>query len=121
MEKKKCPECGFDIIGRADKVFCSDQCRNTFNNKLKRDSNNYVRRINNTLRKNRRILEEMNPTGKMKVHKNKLLDKGFNFDYYTNTYITKAGKIYYFCYEHGYLPIEEDYYALVIKKEYVDH
>ena len=26
-EVKKCPECGGKIIGRADKKFCSDQCR----------------------------------------------------------------------------------------------
>jgi len=120
MEKRKCPECGFEIIGRSDKIFCSDQCRNTYNNNLKKDSNNYVRRINNILRKNRRILEELNPNGKSKAHKNKLIDKGFNFDYYTNVYRTKNGNVYYFCYEQGYLPIEEEYFALVVKQEYVD-
>ena len=120
MEKKKCPECGFDIIGRMDKIFCSDQCRNTHNNRLKKDTNNYVRRINNILRKNRRILEALNPNGKSKAHKSKMLDKGFNFDYFTNVYKTKAGKVYYFCYEHGYLPVEDDYFALVMKKEYED-
>lgn len=119
MSSKKCPECGFDIMGRSDKVFCSDQCRNTYNNRLKKDANNYVRQVNYILRKNRRVLEELNPHGKSKAHKQKLLAKGFNFDYYTNTYTTKAGNVYYFCYEHGYLPIEDDQYALVIKEDYV--
>ena len=41
--KKKCLECKDPIIGRADKKFCSDQCRNTYNNKLNSDSNNFVR------------------------------------------------------------------------------
>lgn len=121
MEKQKCLECGFEIIGRSDKKFCSDQCRNTYNNRLKQDSNNYVRNVNSILRKNRRILEEYNPNGKAKVHHNKLKDKGFNFDYYTNTYKTKAGKTYYFCYEFGYLPIEDNFFALVMKQEYVDN
>jgi hypothetical protein len=46
--------------------------------------------------------------------------KGFNFDYFTNVYRTKSGKVYYFCYEQGYLQLKDDYYALVIKSEYVD-
>ena len=121
MEKRKCPECGFEIIGRIDKRFCSDQCRNSYNNRLKQYSNNYIRNVNNILRKNRRILEKLNPYGKSKVHRNKLFEKGFNFDYYTNTYKTKAGKVYYYCYEFGYLPIEDDYFALVMKKDYVDN
>lgn len=120
MEKPKCPECGFEIVGRIDKKFCSDQCRNTYNNRLKRDSNNYVRNVNNVLRKNRRILEELNPGGKTKAHRNKLVSKGFNFDYYTNSYTTKTGKTYYYCYEFGYLPIEDDYFFLVMKQDYVD-
>ena len=120
MKNRKCPECGFEILGRSDKRFCSDQCRNTFNNRQQRDANNLVRRVNNTLRKNRRILESLNPKGKSKVTKTQLLDKGFNFDYYTNVYSTKKGNTYYFCYDHGYLPLENDYMALVIKQEYVD-
>jgi predicted nucleic acid-binding Zn ribbon protein len=120
MEKRKCLECGYEFFGRVDKKFCSDQCRNTYNNRLKRDVNNYVRNINNILRKNRRILESLNPKGKAKVHKTKLMLKGFNFDYFTNVYRTKSGKIYYFCYEQGYLQLKDDYYALVIKSEYVD-
>ena len=90
------------------------------NNRKKQDSNNFVRNVNGILRKNRRILEELNPTGKAKVNFQKLKDKGFNFDYYTNTYKTKAGKVYYYCYEFGYLPIEEDFYFLVMKQDYVD-
>jgi len=120
-QKRLCPECRYEIIGRIDKKFCSDQCRNAFNNRLKQDSNNYMRKVNNILRRNRRILAELNPRGKSKAHRNKMIDKGFNFDYYTNTYTTKAGKIYFFCYEYGYLPIEDDFYALVLKQDYVDN
>jgi len=118
--KKKCLECGDEFTGRVDKKFCSDQCRTSFNNKLNSDANNYVRNINNILRKNRRILTELNPHGKSKVHKDKMLERGFKFSYFTNIYKTKAGKSYYFCYEQGYLPIDNDYYALVIRKGYVE-
>ena len=79
-----------------------------------------IRNINNILRKNRRILTELNPDQKSKLQKDKMLSKGFDFNYYTNTYTTKTGSIYYFCYEQGYLSIGNDYYALVVKKEFVD-
>src|SRR5688572_15010095 len=110
---KTCLDCGEIIKGRADKKFCSDQCRNNYNNQLNSDSNNYVRNVNNILRKNRRILAELNPEEKSKTHKDKLIQKGFDFNYYTNTYTTKKGTVYYFCYEHGYLPLENDFYFLV--------
>ncbi len=118
-ETRKCLSCGADVKGRADKKFCDDQCRNTYNNSQNSDANNYVRNVNNILRRNRRILEELNTdsSGKTKVSKAKLLQKGFSFDYITGVLHTKAGRTYYFCYEHGYLPIENDWYMLVIRNE----
>ena len=113
MEEKECIECGTKIYGRHDKKFCSDQCRNAYNNKLNSDSNNYIRKVNNILRKNRRILEKLTPTGKSKAPKSKLLDQGFDFNHHTNTYTTKAGAVYYFNYEYGYLELDNDWYALV--------
>ena len=116
---KKCLECGEPFEGRSDKKFCSDQCRTTYYNRQNADSTNYMRNVNRVLRKNRKILSDLNPHGKSKVGKSKLLDMGFNFNYFTNVYKTKTGKIYYFCYEQGYLPIEDNQFALVIREEYV--
>lgn len=115
--EQTCPECGTKIMGRVDKKFCSDGCRNAYNNKLKRSENNIVRNINGVLKKNRRIIEDLMPEGKATVHKDKLVKEGFSFDYFTNIYTTKAGTIYYFCYEYGYLPLENDFYALVKREE----
>lgn len=122
MEKsdtRNCPECGDKIIGRSDKKFCSDQCRNTFNNKLNSDVSNTVRNINNILRKNRRILQSLTKqSGKTMVSKDILLSKGFNFTYHTHTYITKKGVNYHFCYEHGYLFLKDkNLYLLVTSKD----
>ena len=116
MEKRTCIECDEAFNGRADKKFCSDLCRNSYNNKLNSDSNNLVRNVNNILRKNRRIMEDLLPEETAKVSQQKLNDKGFNFSYYTNTTTTKTGKTYTFCYEYGYLPIEGNYYLLVKRK-----
>ena len=119
INKRKCIECETEFVGRSDKKFCSDYCRNIYNNRKNSDANKLVRNINNTLRKNRRILEKLNPNGKAKVHKMKLIDEGFNFNFYTNLYITKNKKHYTFCYDQGYLSIDGDYYILVHKKEYI--
>ena len=112
-EKRYCPECGDPVYGRIDKKFCSDQCRNAFNNKQLGYSNDHIRKVNTILRKNRKILEDLNPTGKSKVHIQQLRKKGFDFDYHTNLYTTKNGHTYHFCYEHGYLQLENDFFALV--------
>jgi len=111
--ERSCPECGNKIIGRADKKFCSDACRNSHNNALNKDRKNLVRNINNRLRKNYRILESLNPTDKTKTTKEKLLRMGFNFDFFTSQYVTKTGSIYYYLYDQGYLPLNNDYYLLV--------
>ncbi len=116
---RNCLECGDHITGRIDKKFCSDQCRNAYNNKYNADYNRYVKKIHYILRKNRRILADFNPDGKSKIHKTRLLEQGFNFSYYTNTYNTKNGNVYYFCYDQGYLAIDDNYYALVHRQEYV--
>jgi hypothetical protein len=116
METPKCPECGEVIKGRIDKKFCSDLCRNSFNNKLNSDTNNYVRNINNSLRKNRRILSELLKGDTITLPKQKLIDKGFNFKFYTNQTITKTNKVYFFCYEFGYLYLENNL-VLIVKRE----
>lgn len=110
---KQCPECGEKIIGRIDKKFCSDACRNAFNNTLNKDSKNLIRNTNNRLRKNYRVLEDLNPEQKRKVSRGQLIEKGFDFSYFTSIYTTKAGTIYYFVYDQGYLPLDNDYFALV--------
>lgn len=115
MEKRVCPECGETFHGRVDKKFCSDMCRNAYNNKQNSDSNNYVRNVNNTLRKNRRILENTLQGEKVTVPKQKLVDKGFNFSYFTSKVTTKNNHTYTFCYEFGYLGLEKDL-VLIVKR-----
>jgi hypothetical protein len=114
---KNCLECNEKIVGREDKKFCSDGCRNAYNNKINKDSTNFMRNINNKLRKNYRILSELNPEGKGKTTKQKLLSKGFDFEFFTNILETNTGNIYHFVYDQGYRFLENDFYMLV-KKEY---
>ena len=113
---KACLECGEKIVGREDKKFCSDGCRNTYNNKINNDSTNFMRNINNKLRKNYRILSEINTEGKSKTTRAKLLSKCFDFEFFTNILETKTGNTYFFVYDQGYRALEDDFYMLV-KKE----
>lgn len=113
---KNCLECGEPIKGRVDKKFCSDYCRNTYNNKVNKESKNLIRNINNRLRKNHRLLSEINTTGKTKVTRTKLLDGNFDFHYFTSIYKTKTGNTYFYIYDQGYLVLENDYYLLIRKE-----
>lgn len=116
MSKKRCLECGEEFVGRVDKKFCSDSCRNSYNNQRNKDQNNLMRNINNQLRKNYRILSGLNTTGKTKIPKTKLLEKGFVLSLFTSIIETQSGGIYYFVYDQGYLYIDDEWMLLVKKK-----
>lgn len=113
MTNRNCLACGEVLRGRSDKKFCSDYCRNSYNNNINRDAKNFIRNTNNRLRKNWRILEQLNPNEKSKTSKRMLLSLGFDFSCYTSIYTTKKGATYFFVYNQGYLPLDNDFYALV--------
>lgn len=113
-EERFCLDCGELLKGRSDKKFCDDLCRNNYNNQLNSDATATLRNINNALRKNRRILTSLMPKeGTGNVSKNKLNTLGFNFMYHTHTYTNKKGLTYFLCYDHGYLPLANDYFMIV--------
>lgn len=112
-----CLECGDKILGRADKKFCNDGCRNAFNNKQNKDSNNLMRNVNNKLRRNYRILAELQfKENKTQTTQEKLDLEGFDFDYFTNLKVYKNGAEYRFVYNIGYKFIEENR-LLVVKND----
>lgn len=113
MEARKCLECSEPLRGRADQKFCSDYCRNSYNNKVDKDTKNLIRNINNRLKKNYKILSELNTKGKTKVYRTKLYDKGFDFKLFTSLYQTKTGNTYYYVYNQAYLELENELYLLV--------
>ena len=118
-EVRTCLSCGKPLKGRSDKKFCDDYCRNNYNNQVKANTNNYVRNVNNALRKNRHILESLLGIQEMiKVSKQRLISEGFQFKYHTHTYTTTKASTYFFCYEFGYLPLEGDLVLIVKKKDH---
>ncbi len=114
--ERNCLECEVKIIGREDKKFCCDGCRNAYNNKINKSSTNYMRNVNNKLRKNYRILLVLSNSGKTKTSRSKLLSEGFDFKYFTSMATTTPGNTYYFVYDQGYRLMDEENYGLMKKK-----
>lgn len=114
-EEKSCLSCGKAVKGRSDKKFCDDYCRAAHNNDLKGAVNNFMRNVNHALGKNRRVLESLLSEGETtaRASREKLIEKGFQFKYHTHLYQTINGKTYFYCYEYGYLPIENNRYLIV--------
>ncbi len=110
---ENCLECGEPLRGRIDKKFCSDYCRNTYNNKVDVGSKRMIRNVNNRLRKNYKVLSELNITGKTRVTRVKMISNNFDFNLFTSIYTTKTGNVYYYVYDQGYLALENDYYLLI--------
>lgn len=117
MIHRTCEECGAAVAGRSDKRFCSDQCRSSHSNRRNREPNRYVRRINAVLQKNRRILDSLNPGGRVKVPAARLKDQGFDFRYFTSLGHVREEGTGYFCYDQGYVPLGKNYYLLVLRDE----
>ncbi len=115
MEERKCLYCGEPIIGRLDKKFCCDSCRNSYNYEKTHKQINTVRKINGILARNRNILEELNPNGKGFATRQQMKEKGFDFRYFTHLYKTKNGSVYFIIYDQAYLQKEDnnDSYLLV--------
>ena len=120
MQKKKCIECGEPFEGRSDKKFCNHHCRIAYNNKLRTEYNKVIRKTDTTLHHNFEILRKFVVSKETKVSKLLLTRAGFNFNYFTNMYVTQKGNIYYFCYEFGYCHLgEKDQVLIVPKGEYI--
>jgi hypothetical protein len=119
--EKKCLDCGEIIRGRTDKKFCSDQCRNNYNNRLNRDTNNFVRNVHGLLRKNRRILADLYNDGKLKVHKDALFALGYNFSFFTHIIESSDKRKFHYCFEYGFSETGNDFLELKYNSGYLDY
>lgn len=123
LEKEPRPEaclsCGSPLSGRLDKKFCSDQCRSQFNNRRKSKEEKWIQQLNRILRKNRKVLKDLNPVGHSTVRQEALEQMGFDPRFYTHQYRTEKGSIYYFCYEWGYQVLDQGKILIVNWQKYM--
>jgi len=64
-------------------------------------------RIDKQLKLNRRLLQHFNQAGKSTIRKEKLVQAGFNPNYFTHYWKNKNKDVYLFCYEYGFLARKE--------------
>ncbi|NMH28280.1 hypothetical protein [Flavobacterium silvaticum] len=112
---KTCVRCGDAIVGRVDKKFCCDGCRSAYNNSINKQRDRNIRQINSRLRRNYKILSELNTGQKVTASKKKLISKGFDFDFFTQAMHSSHG-ITFYLYDQGYFPLSNGSYVLIRKE-----
>lgn len=115
-----CIYCGKTIKGRMDKKFCDSQCRGAFHNSNKNEKEEFIRRVNKKLRKNRMVLRFASPLGKTTVRRTFLSEKGFDFNYFTNIYKTSSGNSYYMCYDYGWMALADKKVLIINWQPYME-
>ena len=99
--ERVCLDCGAKLLGRSDKKFCSDQCRNNYNNRLNRDQNNYVRNVHAQLRRNRKILSDLLEDGHHRIHRDALMLRDTTSLFYPPRR-DHEGLKWSYCFEYGF-------------------
>lgn len=115
LNSRKCLACTHEVIGRVDKIFCSQKCKNYYHKKLRYKSVKAAIRINEYLKRNHGILLEIlgkNLTQK-KVYRNVLEDKKFRFKYHTHTHTNSKGKVMHYIYNLGWMEFSDDEVLIV--------
>ena len=124
LENRPCLNCAEQVGGRVDKLFCTPYCKSAYHyQKQKFASKSMFKSIDETLKRNRRLLAHYNTTGKAVIRKEELLKAGFNPMFFTHYWKNKVGDIYLFCYEYGFLERKQNgktKYVLVKWQDYMD-
>lgn len=118
--ERVCLDCGAKLLGRSDKKFCSDQCRNNYNNRLNRDQNNYVRNVHAQLRRNRKILADLFDDGHHRIHRDALIAQGYNFTFFTHLVETTERQRWSYCFEYGFRDAGKGYLELRKSSSYLE-
>jgi hypothetical protein len=105
---KICASCGEILEGRSDKKFCDSYCKSSYHYKTAlEEAPKFYNKVDNQLKLNRRILKSFNKAGKATVRREKLLELGFNPNFFTHYWKNNKGDVYFFAYEYGFLKGKE--------------
>ncbi|WP_146697687.1 hypothetical protein [Geofilum rhodophaeum] len=116
-----CLFCETELKGRSDKQFCTPHCKSLYHNRKPNSDEAYIRGINQQIRKNRSALRTACPLGKATVSKNFLKKLGMDFKYLTHSWKSNGGNLYYFCYDYGYMQVDDPNKVLIIQQQqYMD-
>ena len=106
--QRRCKSCNDVLTGRIDQKFCSAYCKSAYHyQKGKEKQTSLFSKIDRQLKMNRRILKSYNKACKSTVRREVLVNEGFNPNYFTHYWKNKNNQVYLFCYEFGFLSINE--------------
>ena len=119
MKICKFENCENIVEGRKDRLFCSNYCKTAYHAKKNKETGKvyFKKKVDDILRKNRRILAKYNIKSKVTVRKEVLLNEGFNPRVFTHYWKNRAGDTYLFCYDQGFKEVldhERKKYLLVL-------
>jgi len=101
-----CIECGKALIGRSDKKFCSEMCRNSFHNKRNRGES-VIQVTNRILLKNYRILHGFLAGNEREITIIRAKSEGFDFNLFTSVEFSASGEPCFYCYDTGYVILSD--------------
>ena len=107
MGKRKCSICDTEIHGRIDKVFCSPNCKSASQYEKIRKEEKLFFHVDTKLKVNRKLLKKYNLNGKTVLRREVLHKEGFDPNFFTHFRKTAKGDVYFYCYDFGFLKIEE--------------
>lgn len=108
--RNNCLYCGTVLVGRSDKKFCDDSCRNNYHYRKKDEDADasMIKKVNAALLSNREILKSI-CAGQKKVVKRKVLDdRRFDYELMTALYRTRTGTEYRVIYDYAYKILDDD-------------
>ncbi len=114
---KTCRICSKIIIGRSDKTFCSQRCKNYYHINLRKVTVIATAAIDEILHRNRSILLELlgKHKSQIKIDRLTLEETNFKFKYHTHTHLNSAGKTMHFVYDFGWMQFSNDQLLIVRK------
>ncbi len=112
---KTCKICSKTILGRSDKKFCSQRCKNYYHINLRKVTITATANIDEILHRNRSILLEL--LGKhqpqLKLDRIVLEKTNFKFKYHTHSHINKEGKTMNWVYDFGWMQFSNNQILIV--------
>ncbi len=110
MKTRTCLQCSQTVVGRADKKYCSSECRLLYFRNKQSEPKPYQKKIDGILHKNHAILSAImiGKPNKYSVSRQNLVLQGFDFVHITRIYVNHHGKLYHYIYDYAYMEFSAD-------------
>lgn len=115
----KCLNCDSELKGREGKRYCSDSCKSAYHYTQRKVNDSFYLKVDRQLKINRKLLKKYNQSGFTTLRRSVMKEEGFNPKFFTHYWKNKKGQVYLFCYDYGFLEIENDKFLIVEWQSYM--